>query len=112
MLSDEKIAVLYTTWPDEDTAAFAAEEVIKRSLAACVNIFPPVRSIYRWSGDINDGMEIVMIVKTVHANKEDLVKALCDYHPYDVPAILSISCPSVLSEFGQWVQQETRRYEE
>ena len=41
-----------------------ARTLVEERLAACVNIVPAVRSIYRWEGAIHDDAEALAIIKT------------------------------------------------
>jgi periplasmic divalent cation tolerance protein len=44
--------VVVTTVRTEDQANLIGRELVARRLAACVNVLPGVRSIYRWQGKI------------------------------------------------------------
>jgi len=49
----DKIVVL-TTCDSEKQAEKLAHTLVDQRLAACVNILPKARSIYRWEGKIED----------------------------------------------------------
>ena len=53
--------VVFSTFPDPDKAAEVARILVTEQLAACVNIVGPVRSIYRWEGEISDDTETLEI---------------------------------------------------
>ena len=50
----DKIIVL-TTASSEDEARKIGRTLVERLLAACVNVVPQVRSIYRWEGEVEEG---------------------------------------------------------
>ena len=59
----DKIIVM-TTWPDLAGARQFAQALLERRLAACINVLPEMRSIYRWQGELEQGTEHQLIIKT------------------------------------------------
>jgi periplasmic divalent cation tolerance protein len=51
------VSLVYCTCPDPDTATRLAEAVVAEHLAACVNVFPGLRSVYRWEGAVEQADE-------------------------------------------------------
>jgi periplasmic divalent cation tolerance protein len=103
------VVLLYTTWPDAETAeAFAAEAVAER-LAACANVLAPMRSIYRWKGAIDRSDETPMILKTSKAAAGALKDLLLARHPYETPCALALPVASEGSnrDFIEWIVAET-----
>ena len=80
--------VLCTAPPDR--AAELARAVVERRLAACVNIIPGLRSIYRWEGKICDDGESLLVIKTRAEAVADLAAALLELHPYDTPEVIAL----------------------
>lgn len=105
----DQIALLYTTWPDAETAERAAEAAVEARLAACVNILGAGRSIYRWAGAIERADETVAIFKTRAALTEALSRLIREQHPYDTPAILRLAVTETGSNpaFLDWIRRET-----
>jgi periplasmic divalent cation tolerance protein len=66
-----------------------AEVLVERSLAACVNIVCPCRSVYRWKGEIVKDDEVLMLAKTKRDNFEAIAQAVMELHSYDVPEIVA-----------------------
>ena len=56
--------LVLTTLPTADAAAQIAKAVVGEKLAACANILPALRSIYRWEGKIQDENEVLVLLKT------------------------------------------------
>lgn len=106
----DQIAVLYTTWPDAETAERAAEAAVGSGLAACVNILGAGRSIFRWQGKIECADETVALFKTSTAKAEILTQLIIERHPYDVPAILALNIEIVGSNpaFLAWILERSR----
>jgi periplasmic divalent cation tolerance protein len=82
--------LVYTTFPDADTALAIGEELVRAKLAACVNVLPGMRSVYAWKGAIERGEEAVAIIKTRQALAEGVRAALKQRHPYEAPIIVFV----------------------
>ena len=104
-----EFVLLYTTWPDAEKAAASAEAAVNAGLAACANIFAPIRSIYRWEGKLEQTEETPMTLKTTAAAAPELRRLLIERHPYDLPCIVALAIDPELSHSGflGWVQAET-----
>ena len=61
--------------------------MVEESLAACVNVLGPVRSIYRWQGAIEKADEVAAIFKTTDARADALIARIAALHSYDVPCV-------------------------
>ncbi|MEM9749944.1 MAG: divalent-cation tolerance protein CutA, partial [Pseudomonadota bacterium] len=58
------VVLVYMTAPDEATAMGLARALVERRLAACANVIPGMRSVYRWKGEIEEDGELIVIAKT------------------------------------------------
>jgi periplasmic divalent cation tolerance protein len=96
-------AVLITV-PDADVGASLARTLVEERLAACVNLVPGVRSIYRWEGEVQDDREVLLIVKT----REDALPALTArigaLHPYDVPEVIALPIAGGSEAYLAWLR--------
>src|ERR1700743_1304728 len=81
----DDLIVLYTTWPDAETAEAFGRRAVEERLAACADVLAPMRSIYRWDGDIKSEPEIPMLLKTTAAKAQALLETILRYHPYETP---------------------------
>ncbi|MEM9529590.1 MAG: divalent-cation tolerance protein CutA [Pseudomonadota bacterium] len=95
-----------STCPPEDAERLAAGLVNAR-LAACVNLLPGVRSIYRWEGQLEQAEETLMVIKTTTFCWEQLAGWLAQHHPYDVPELISVDLTNGLPDYLQWIDQQT-----
>jgi periplasmic divalent cation tolerance protein len=104
----DKIALLYTTWPDAETAEAVAAEAVAERLAVCVNILGSGRSIYRWQGAVERAVETVAIFKTTAGSAGRLTAFIVDRHPYDTPAVVALPVAADLSHspYLDWVCDE------
>jgi periplasmic divalent cation tolerance protein len=103
----EQAALVYTTWPSVVEAEAAGQAMVEANLAACVNILPGMRSVYRWEGVVERAQETVMIVKTAAAQAETVVAAVKARHPYRTPAILVVPVTGGEPSYLAWIAAET-----
>lgn len=99
--------VVLCTCPDAPTAGRLAGELVKRRLAACVNVLPEIRSIYRWQDAVQDDGEALMVVKTTRSAYARLESWLAEHHPYDVPEIVALPVALGSVAYLDWVSNET-----
>jgi periplasmic divalent cation tolerance protein len=103
------IVLVYTTWPDAETAEAAAAGAVADRLAACANIHGPVESIYHWQGAMERKGEIPVLFKTQAAMAPALRDYLVEMHPYETPCVVAVPVNGALSADGylNWVAQQT-----
>ena len=99
--------VVLVTAPDEDVGRRLARALVERRLAACANLIPGVRSIYRWDGEVRDEAEVLLVIKTVAGRISELEAALAELHPYDVPECIALEPASVEAKYLAWLVDET-----
>jgi len=101
--------LIYTTWPDAETAERVGAEAVAERLAACVNVLAPIVSIYRWEGAVDRTAEVPMLLKTTAAAGERLRDLILARHPYDTPAIVALPVLANGSNpaFLDWIRTET-----
>ncbi len=101
------ILVVLCTCPDDAVAKNLASGLVHRRLAACVNVLPGIRSIYRWQGRVEEGGEVLMVIKAPEATYPALERWLQEQHPYDVPEIIALPVERGLPGYLEGVVQET-----
>lgn len=99
-----ELMIILCTCPDEDTAARLAKGLVEAGLAACVNILPGVRSIYRWQGSVQDDAEVLLIAKSQAESFGEVERWLTEYHPYDVPEVVGIGADKVSDAYMRWIE--------
>ncbi len=85
-----------------------ARALVRRRAAACVNLVPRVRSIYRWKGRVEEAGETLLVIKTAAARVPDLLAAVRELHPYEVPEGIALPVAEGLEPWLDWVRRETR----
>jgi periplasmic divalent cation tolerance protein len=105
-MTEEIVVVLTTFPPDKDVLAFA-RILVQERLAACVNVLPPMKSIYRWKDAIETADEQQVVIKTAANRVEELKTRLKSLHPYDLPEFVVIQAEGS-PEYLSWIVEGTR----
>ena len=105
-MSDQPaLLVVLCTIPEERARAFA-RSIVEARLAACVNVLPPMRSIYRWRGEISDDAECQLVIKTTRDRWAALQAFAREKHGYEVPELLALNVEHALPEYASWLLAE------
>jgi periplasmic divalent cation tolerance protein len=97
------VVVVLSTLPNPEKAAEIARILVEERLAACVNIVPQIRSIYRRKDAIQDEAETLAVVKTTADRAEALHARLLALHPYQLPEVLALPVSGGHSPYLEWV---------
>jgi periplasmic divalent cation tolerance protein len=101
--------VVLVTAPTPERAAEIARALVDERLAACGNVVPGLRSIYRWEGKIQDDGEALLLLKTTRARFEALRARIVELHPYEVPEVLALPVEAGSAPYLEWIAAETGR---
>jgi periplasmic divalent cation tolerance protein len=96
-----------TTAGDVKTAEKIADHLVDRKLAACVQIAGPVRSVYRWKGNVEKTEEWQVIIKTRKDLYADIEAAIREAHPYEVPEIIALPIVKGGKDYLKWIKDST-----
>lgn len=99
--------MVLTTVGTEEEANRLAEGLVSRRHAACVNVVPISRSVYRWQGKICHDSEYMLVIKTQEKEYPDIEATIQELHSYDLPEILSFNVRQGEPAFLQWVADST-----
>ena len=102
------VRLVFCTCPDDDTAQALAHHLVESRLAACVNLLPPMLSVYGWQGKIEQAREVQLLIKTCADRLEALTSAISQHHPYELPEILVVSPSAGLPAYMDWIRAQTR----
>ena len=102
------ILTVFVTTANEEEAVRIAKILVIERLAACANMVPGVRSIYRWKGEIWDTEERLLILKTRATLFPALEKRIRALHSYEVPEIVAIPIVAGSAPYLEWVLECTQ----
>ena len=95
--------LMATTVGDEERGNEIARELVLRRHAACVNILPGVKSVYRWNGKICRDSEYFLLIKTMDSEYEEVAATIRELHDYDLPEILAFDISKGDADFLAWI---------
>ncbi|MGH8461982.1 MAG: divalent-cation tolerance protein CutA [Stenotrophobium sp.] len=91
-----------------DTAEALAEMLVREHHAACVNIIPQLRSVYRWNDTLQKDSESLLLIKTAQTRYDALCAAILAHHPYELPEIIAVNPQQGHAPYLDWVLGATR----
>jgi periplasmic divalent cation tolerance protein len=97
------IVTVYATFADEAEALRIARVLVEERLAACANIHPSIRSVYRWEGKVEQADEAAALFKTTCEAAERLIARIAELHSYEVPAAVVWPIADGLGPYLEWV---------
>ncbi|WNG61720.1 divalent-cation tolerance protein CutA [Archangium gephyra] len=100
--------LVMVTAPTADKAAELARALVEEGLAACGNVVPGLRSIYRWEGKVHDEPEVLLLLKTRASHFEALRERVVQLHPYQCPEVLRLDVPEGHAPYLQWIRDNVR----
>ncbi len=98
----KEIVVLSTT-NSMESASRIAQALVESGEAACVNIVPGLRSIYRWRGKLCDDSEMLLLIKTTEAGFEAARARICALHPYELPEVIALPVVAGDEKYLRWL---------
>jgi periplasmic divalent cation tolerance protein len=98
----EAVVCLVTT-PQTDAERIAST-VVEEGLAACVNILPLVRSIYRWQGKLQQDDEALLVLKTTRGTISRLDDRLGAIHPYETFELVALDVVAGAQRYLEWIE--------
>ena len=100
----EPLHVVLVTAPDAEVGARIGRALVEEGLAACVNLVPGVRSIYRFEGAVHDDAEVLLILKTRAALSSALAARVRALHPYQLPEVLALPVAGGSEPYLEWLR--------
>jgi len=97
------VIILTTLGAATDASAFARLLVSDR-LAACVNVLPPMTSLYRWKGAIEEDSEQQLVIKTTSDRIAAIEARFRELHPYELPEFIVLSAEAS-TPYLDWLRE-------
>lgn len=98
------VVALLLTGPGSAVLAELGRTLVEEGLAACVNVLPGARSIFRWEGRVEEEDEAVAIVKSVGPLVPAIARRVRELHPYDLPEVLALPTAGGSEAYAGWVR--------
>jgi len=107
MMQSASAVVVLTTLGAVTDAVELARTLVEEGLAACVNVLPPMQSVYRWKGAVEVDTEQQLVVKTTTARVAALEARLRALHPYELPEFLVLTAEGS-ARYLQWITESVQ----
>ena len=99
-----EMLIVLTSFASEEDAARVVRTLVEERLAACGNLLPGARSLYRWEGRIADERETLALLKTRKQDWAALLSRLHELHPYDTPECLAVRVAAGAPKYMAWLE--------
>lgn len=96
---------------DDSQAERIGRQLLKRKLAACVQVIPAVSSFFLWppkEGKVKFAEEAILVVKTLESKWEALEKEIQSHHSYENPEVIALPVAQVSKNYLRWLTDETK----
>ena len=95
--------IVYTSVGDDAAATALADRLVGDGLAACVQIVPGVRSVYRWNDEVRHDGELQLVIKATAARFDAIEALLRRIHPYELPEIVAVPVVRGSAAYLAWI---------
>lgn len=95
--------VLLSTASSLEEAGRIARALVDERLAACCNLLPGVRSIYRWEEVVEESDEVLMVIKSVAARVDAIGERILELHSYQTPELVVLPVSGGLESYLRWI---------
>lgn len=102
------LSVVLVTYPEKEKANDFCRSLVSEHLVACINILPGIKSLYWWEGKVEEGNEVLLIMKTTVEKLPILEARVKELHPYSVPEFVVIPASYVGDEYMNWAAEVLR----
>lgn len=100
--------LVLTTTDSMGLAQKIASALVEANQAACVNIVPGIRSVYRWQGKVCDEAEYLLVIKSTTERFDAINSTIHRLHTYQVPEVVSLPVEAGDPAYLQWIRESTR----
>ena len=97
---------LSTTTATAEEAQQIATALVEMRLAACVQIIPQVRSVYRWQGKVEQADEWMCLVKTRRSLLPQVEAEIGRWHSYECPELIAVSIEAGSVAYLNWLGEQ------
>lgn len=98
--------LITTTAGSADEAEQIASSLLEQRMAACVQIIPQIRSIYRWQDKIEKSEEWLCLIKTSRTLVGQVEAEVARLHSYDCPELVVVAIESGSKSYLSWLDAE------
>lgn len=101
--------IIQTTTNKKKEAKHISSILIKKNLAACIQI-SKVKSLYMWKNKIENEKEFLLTIKTKKCHFKEIRNIIKNIHSYDLPEIISFKIQKSSKEYKEYIFKNTKEY--
>ncbi len=106
-MQEQEICQVQVSVGDHEAALTLARSAVEAKLAACAQIGGPIRSIYRWQGELEEADEWMVTFKTRLSRYQEIEAFINEHHSYEIPEIICTPIAMGNSAYIAWVVDST-----
>ncbi|RLE79518.1 MAG: divalent-cation tolerance protein CutA [Thermoprotei archaeon] len=97
--------VILITVPTREEALKISRDLLEKKLIACINILDNVHSLYWWKGKIEEGKELLLVIKTRLDLFEKVLESVKRLHSYEVPEVIALPIIAGNRDYLKWIDE-------
>lgn len=101
------MVAVQVTAPSRQVADDLGRAAVDARLAACAQVSGPIRSTYRWRGEVAQADEWLCTCKTAATQVGALAALVRRLHPYDMPEVVVVPVVAGDPAYLAWVVAES-----
>jgi len=102
---DEEFIMVLTTIDSEEKAKKISENIVEQDLAACVQVYGPIKSTYKWEGEMTSSEEWMCFIKTKKDVYDVLEDKIRQIHDYENPEIVALPITDGSGKYLDWLDE-------
>jgi periplasmic divalent cation tolerance protein len=106
--ADEVCEVIITA-PDPDWLIEFTRRLVSDRLCASGHNFAPIRTLYRWHGQLHDTTEGRVALRTRCSLVPQIVDRAKREHPYEVPSVVAVPIIDGEPDYLGWILEQTEQ---
>ena len=106
VVDSDRFLCVSTTLPSKVAADAMAAALLESKQVACVQIFGPIQSIYRWKGQVERAEEWLCVSKTAAACFPKIKETILAHHSYEEPEIIATEIVDGSEGYLAWLRAQ------
>ena len=106
-MREREVCQVQVSVGDREAALMLARSAVAAGLAACGQVGGPIRSVYRWQGQVEEADEWMVTFKTRLSRYQEIEAFIKEQHSYEVPEIICTPIAMGNSAYIEWLINST-----
>lgn len=102
------LRLAYVPCSSEEEALRIARTLVEKRVVACGNVGAPMRSVFRWEGNVDEAKEVPLLLKTTEDHVTAVTALIQSLHSYDTPCVLWFPDVTANDDYAAWVRASVR----